>query len=199
MTIHLITVNSKEDASKVAHAVAVRFGEQYSINTNETNLGWHLSAELVGKRRLTHSEINIAVVLLPAYAQAFYAGLLEGSKMIAYVIQDSAGYVTDVYLGNGDEPILAKTGELRNRLKKLELTLIEVPPGPITTLHDYIDMLEREYADVNLYSVIGGKLENEEREEAELARQAEEAARAFAVERKERAELARLTAKYGAQ
>jgi hypothetical protein len=103
--MHLISVRSKEDADKIAEAVRSRFAN-YEVSVQETDdfinnhdyLEYEVRSEYTGKKRLTIPEANIAAVLLPSYAQAFYAGLVLGRKD-AY--QHIAQFVVKV--GNVDE------------------------------------------------------------------------------------------------
>jgi len=83
--MHLITIRNKKDASAIAHAVSTRF-TNYTVRTFPTDFQdstydeHAIHAEYNGKKRLTQGEANIAMVLIPAYAQAYYAGLVYGKQ-----------------------------------------------------------------------------------------------------------------------
>lgn len=103
--MHLITITNKKDASAVAHAVSVRFAN-YTVDTvEETEMsfvsGYKITAEYDGKR-LTQAEGNIASVLIPAYAQAFYAGLVYGKQDA--LIEAKASIVDMLELANPHHP-----------------------------------------------------------------------------------------------
>lgn len=75
--MRLISLSNKDDAERIRAFVAKRF-TQYNCSVRETSLGNAVEAEYKGHKNLTNSESNIALVLIPSCAQAFYDGLIQG-------------------------------------------------------------------------------------------------------------------------
>jgi hypothetical protein len=89
---HLITLLNADDALTVCNAVQERY-RQYQVRVRKCvylaneHPEYKVEAEYIGRRRLTIVQANIAYVLIPEFAQAFYAGMQkeresEGTKRL---------------------------------------------------------------------------------------------------------------------
>jgi len=80
---HLITLLNADDAITVCNAAQEEFG-QYKVSVRKIEISpiidepeYKVEAEYSGRKRLTIVEANIAAVLLPKFARAFYLGMLS--------------------------------------------------------------------------------------------------------------------------
>lgn len=78
--MHLLTINCKADLERVRTYMEGKW-RNYAFTIQESDLGYTLRGEhKETKKRLTVTESNIMLNLLPYTAQAFYAGMCEGAK-----------------------------------------------------------------------------------------------------------------------
>ena len=103
--MHLITIRNKQDAEAIALAVGNRFPNYTVFPTDyqdSTFDGRSIHAEYNGKRRLTMAQAEKYNAIIPAFAQAYYAGLVYGKQQA--LIEAKASIQDMLELANPHHP-----------------------------------------------------------------------------------------------
>ena|ERR1700733_9401652 len=107
--MHLIVVLNKQDASDIAYAVGKRYPEhairiqEEECWENKTGVAYLITAEYIGKKRLTQTFANVALAQIPTYAQAWYDGMVHGRQAALIGVKEDIEEMLKA--ANPDQPI----------------------------------------------------------------------------------------------